>query len=190
MATPSELFDRAVDGFDQRVQLIRDDQWDAPTPCTEWTVRDLVNHLVVEQLWVPETMAGKTMEEVGDRFDGDQVGGDPAGAWEAAVAASRAAFAEPGALERTIHLSRGPSPATQYCAEMTMDATIHTWDLARAIEADENLDMDLVELSLALLEPIKDSLAASGMFGPPVPVGPDADPQTQLLAIVGRDERR
>lgn len=190
MAPSPELFDRAVDGFDQRVHLVRDDQWDAPTPCTEWTVRDLVNHVVVEQLWVPETLGGKTMEEVGDRFDGDQLGDDPVGTWERAVAASKAAIAEPGAFERLVHLSRGEAPAGGYIAELTMDATVHTWDLARGIEADENLDLDLVDEALEVLEPNKDQLAASGMFAAPLPIPEDADLQTRLLALVGRDERR
>lgn len=182
----SELFAHAVHGFDERVHATRDDQWDAPTPCTDWSVRDLVNHLVVEQLWVPETMAGKTMEEVGDRFDGDQLGDDPVGAWERASAASLAAVAEPGALERTVHLSRGEAPGGDYIAEMTTDATAHTWDLARGIGADDRLDPDLVAFSILLLLPMKDELSKSGMFAEPVDVPEDADPQTKLLAMIGR----
>ena len=95
--------------------MIRDDQWHAPTPDTEWDVTDLVQHLVYEQLWVPPLLAGKTIAEVGDAFDGDVLGDDPQRAWTSAAAAAQAAFAEPGALERTVHLSFGDVPATSIC---------------------------------------------------------------------------
>jgi uncharacterized protein (TIGR03083 family) len=63
-----ELHAVAMDEFGLRVGMIREDQWDAPTPCEGWTVRDLVDHLVVEQLWVPALLGGATVAEVGDRF--------------------------------------------------------------------------------------------------------------------------
>lgn len=186
MADMSELFDRAVQGFGERVHAVGADQWEAPTPCSDWNVRALVNHLVVEQLWVPETVGGKTMEEVGNRFDGDQLGDDPVAAWDTSVAASRASFAEDGALERTVHLSRGEAPAFQYCAEMTFDATVHSWDLARATGGDEMLDPELVDVAWNVIQPMKDDLAASGMFAAPIDVPDDADLQTKLLALIGR----
>jgi len=180
------LFDRALDEFDRRVRSIGTDQWRAPTPCTEWDVRTLVNHLVGEQLWARSILEGKTPEEVGDRFDGDMVGDDPAAAWSAASADSRAAANAPGALDGTVHVSYGQVPATRYLTEMTLDATVHAWDLARAIGADEQLDPVLVELGLAVVEPNLELLAASGLFDEPVPVPPDSEQQVRLLALVGR----
>jgi uncharacterized protein (TIGR03086 family) len=186
MADLVELFTRATQGFDERVRAVRPDQWSGPTPDTEWDVRALVNHLVVEQLWVPETLAGKTVEEVGDRFEGDHCGPDPVAQWEQALETARATFAEPGAMERVVHLTGRDAPASVYCSEMTADATIHAWDLAKAIGADDRLDPELVQFSYELLEPMKDILAGTGMFDAPVPVPDDADPQTRLLALVGR----
>ena len=60
------------------------DQWALDTPCTEWNVRTLVNHVTVEDLWVPPLLRGATIEEIGDRFDGDQLGDDPKAAWRTA----------------------------------------------------------------------------------------------------------
>src|SRR3954469_19360289 len=78
---------------------VRHDQWNAPTPCTEWDVRTLVNHLVYEAKWAPDLFAGKTVEEVGDRYEGDQLGDDPVTTWRESSAAALAAITEPGTLD-------------------------------------------------------------------------------------------
>ncbi len=181
-----EFFRRAAEGYGRRVHAVGSDQWHLPTPCTDWDVRTLVNHVTVEQLWVPPLMQGRTVADVGDSLDGDQLGDDPIATWDRAVEASLAAFGAPGALDATIMLSRGPSAATDYCWEMTTDALIHAWDLARGIGADETLDPELVDLVYERTLPFADELQKTGMFAPPVPVGPDADPQTRLLALFGR----
>ncbi|HEX7097018.1 MAG TPA: TIGR03086 family metal-binding protein [Acidimicrobiales bacterium] len=186
MSDVRELHGRALASFGRLVHAVRPEQWGAPTPCRDWDVRALVNHLVVEQLWVPEMLAGRTVAEVGDRFDGDQLGDDPVAAWDRAVEGVLAAVAEPGALTRTVHLSYGDVPAEHYCAEMTWDATVHSWDLARAIGADDRLDPSLVEFALSVVEAQAAQLAASGLFDPPIDVPADADQQTRLLALVGR----
>jgi uncharacterized protein (TIGR03086 family) len=109
----SRLHREAVAEFGRRVHEIPDDRWDAPTPCTGWDVRTLVNHLVYEDLWTPEMVAGRTIAEVGDRYEGDQLGEDPVGTWERASRAAVAAVGEPGALDRTVHLSFGATPGTE-----------------------------------------------------------------------------
>lgn len=172
--------------FDRRVRAVRADQWRDPTPCTEWDVRALVDHLVVEQLWAPLLLDGATIADVGDRFDGDQLGDDPVAAWESAAAAAREAFAAPGALRRSVELSYGHRPADGYCQEMTMDLTVHAWDLARGIGADERLDEELVREVLGFIEPQVEELTGTGLFAPPVAVGEDTDAQTRLLALLGR----
>lgn len=181
-----ELHQRALDGFGRLVHQIRPDQWHDSTPCTEWDVRTLVNHLVNEQEWVPPLVEGQTVEQVGDRFEGDQLGDDPATAWDRAAAQAHQALAEPGALSRTVHLSYGDSPAESYAWEMVSDAVVHSWDLARGIGADDHLDPELVDVVLKRTQPHADSLAASGYFAPQVPVPEDADPQTKLIALFGR----
>jgi uncharacterized protein (TIGR03086 family) len=179
-------FTAAVGEFDRRVRAVRADQWRNLTPCTEWDVRALVNHVVAEQLWAPLLLEGATVEDIGDRFDGDQLGEDPVVAWAGAAAAAREAFAAPGALRRSVELSSGRRPAEGYCQEMTLDLIVHAWDLARGIQADEWLDEELVGDVLAFIEPQVEQLAGTGLFAPPVAVGDDADAQTRLLALLGR----
>ena len=139
-----DLFRRAAAGFGRHVHAVADGQWHDPTPDTEWDVRMLVNHVAVEQLWVPPLVDGSTVADIGDRLDGDQLGDDPVATWDAAVTASLDSFGAPGALERSVALSSGPRPCAEYCWEMTTDALIHAWDLARGIGADDTLDPELV----------------------------------------------
>jgi uncharacterized protein (TIGR03086 family) len=180
------LFQRGIADFGRAVHSVGADQGSAPTPCTEWDVRALVNHLVVEHLWVPPLLAGKTVAEVGDAFDGDQLGDDPVAAWDAAAAESTVAFGGEGALDQTVHLSYGDRAAREYCREMVLDLAVHSWDLARAVGAPEVIDPELVEVAYGHIAPIVHLWQDAGIFAPPVPVPDDADLQTRLLALTGR----
>ncbi|MGM1061523.1 TIGR03086 family metal-binding protein [Saccharothrix sp. Mg75] len=172
--------------FDSRVRQVRPGQWDRGTPCAGWSVRDLVNHLVQEQLWAPELLVGCTVEQVGDRFEGDRLGVDPLHSWVLAAGAAREAWIEPGALAKPVRLSQGESTAEEYGWQMTSDLAVHAWDLARAVGAPERLDPDLAEAVLEYVEPHAAEWSAAGLFEDPVPVADDADAQTRLLALLGR----
>jgi uncharacterized protein (TIGR03086 family) len=180
------LFRRAVDGFGRHVHAVAAGQWHDATPCDDWDVRVLVNHVTVEQLWVPPLADGATVADIGERLDGDQLGNDAVAAWDAAVDASLHAFEAPGALEGTVMLSSGERPMSEYCWEMTTDALIHSWDLARGIRGDEALDSELSQLVYDRTRPIAEQLQETGMFKPPVPVPDDASLHTKLLALFGR----
>lgn len=186
MSQHAARFDQASRYFESVVEQVGEGQWSNSTPCDEWSVRDLVNHVVVEQLWAPPLLEGKTIADVGTVFDGDQLGPEPKEAWKEAVLESRAWFAAPGAMERTVHLSYGDESATNYCDQMTLDALIHGWDLARAIGVDEGLPDDLVEWAYAAFLPMQELLTGSGMFGSPVPVADSGNQQSMLLALLGR----
>lgn len=177
---------QALDVFDRAVHQIRDDQWQAPTPCTDWTVHDLVNHLTGEQLWVPHLLRGETMEQVGDRYDGDVLGDDPLGTWEDAASAAREAWLADGAVDRRVHLSFGLSGADVYGRQMTMDLTVHGWDLARAIGADPAIP---AELATEIDRDFRPQVAQwrGVIFADAVPVPDDAGPVDTLIALVGRD---
>src|SRR3954451_12429528 len=100
-----ELHRRACEGFGARIHQVGDDQWSSPTPCAGWDVRALVNHLVNENRWTPEIFAGRTVAEVGDRFDGDLLGSDPKATWNDAAREAVEAVHGAGAMVRTVHLS-------------------------------------------------------------------------------------
>jgi uncharacterized protein (TIGR03086 family) len=180
-----ELFQRAQAQFTDRVDAVAPDQWeDEALP--GWTVADLVAHLVTEALWVPPLLAGEPVAE--GRFPedtGDLLGSDPFNGWESAADGALSAFAEDDALVRTVHLSRGPTPAMEYIEEMTADLTVHAWDLARATEGDTELDGELVTAALVYAERLPED-GVPGLFDPPLDVAPSATPLQRLLARFGR----
>ncbi|HEX3814934.1 MAG TPA: TIGR03086 family metal-binding protein [Mycobacteriales bacterium] len=186
MTDLSVLLARGLGEFERRVRRVSARQWQDPTPCSGWDVRALVNHVTVEQLWAPELFRGRTIEEVGDRFAGDQLGSDPVATWERAAAGSEAAFSVEDALLGRVHLSYGLSAASHYCGEMTVDLVVHTWDLARAIGADERLDDELVGYAYEQGLARGTELSESGWFAAAVPVAEDAPLPARMLALYGR----
>ena len=184
---PVEAHRRAVEEFDTRVRSISEDQWQRSTPCQDWDVRALVNHLVNENKWTAPLIGGKTVEDVGDAFDGDLLGDNPQVAWEGSAAEARAAVdAVAGDLDRMVNVSWGQIPAREYIEQLWTDHLIHSWDLARAIGADEKLDPELVEICYRGSAPMEDFLKSTGAYGDKVEAPEGADTQTKLLAIFGR----
>ena len=182
-----ELFQRAQASFTDRVDAVKPSQWDDES-LPGWTVADLVAHLVNEQLWAPPLLAGEPYDLIEGRFpDGtdDLLGDNPVIGWETAADGALAAFAEDDALRRTVHLSRGPTPASVYIEEMFSDLTVHSWDLAVATDGDTELDGELVTAALVFAERLP-SDGIPGLFDPPLDVSPSAPPQVRLLARFGR----
>ena len=186
MADLVELFERAVTQFGGRIAAVGG-RWSAATPDAEWDVRALVNHVLGENLWAPPLLAGSTIADVGDRFDGDQLGDDPQAAWDAAAALSISAVAETGALDRTVQVSFGDISGREYVSQLVCDHAIHGWDLARAIGTDETIDADLVDFAYDFLLPQVEGWRSAGVFGPKVEVPAGAGRQAELLALSGRD---
>jgi uncharacterized protein (TIGR03086 family) len=176
----------ACEGFSRRVAAVEASQWGRSTPCTDWDVRTLVNHVVGELLWVPSLLAGRTVGEVGDRFDGDVLGDDPLATCRGAATDAVVAAGEPGAQERTTHLSFGDLPGAEYLGQVTTDVIIHTWDLARAIGADDDLGDELVAFARDVLTPQIEMWRGAGVLGPAVEPPGEASDQARFLALTGR----
>ena len=138
------LYHRTVETWVDRVNAVGPDAWEWPTPCREWTVRDLVNHVTGEDLWTVPLLGGATLEEVGDRFDGDLLGEDPIGTALAAAMGATTAVAERLPDGGTVHLSYGQERAAEYVHQLAADHLVHAWDLAVATSGDPRLDPHLV----------------------------------------------
>jgi uncharacterized protein (TIGR03086 family) len=113
--------------------------------------------------------------------------------WSLTVDALRSVFARPGLFDGEFEvpavgeLEPTRMDARRLVPALSQDVLVHTWDLARAVGADDRLGADLCEAFAARLPADPGALAATGMYDTAVEVGSNADPQSRLLALVGRD---
>jgi uncharacterized protein (TIGR03086 family) len=182
----ADLHDQALAATGRIVAAIRSAQWHAGTPCADWDVRALTNHIVSGNLWAAELAAGATIEGVGNRLDGDLLGSDSAAAYDASAKAAAAAFHRPGALDAPCAVSYGPVPGSVYAGHRFLDVFIHGWDIAVATGQDTTLDAGLVDACMDVVQPQAALLQGSGMFGMGVTASPAAPAQSRLLAMLGR----
>jgi uncharacterized protein (TIGR03086 family) len=184
--TTGELYVRAMEATRACIDAVRPEQWADPTPCTEWNVKQVANHLVGENLWAVELLQGKTIAEVGNRLDGDLAGDNPAVAYADSVRSASLAVSASGAMQAICHLSFGDYSGSDYAAQLFMDMLIHGWDIATATGQTARLDPGLVEACLPIAEHMTMQFRSAGVFGDNLAVDADADAQTRLLALVGR----
>lgn len=181
------LHRRTVEAWQAHVAAVGDDDWDRPTPCTEWSVRDLVNHVVGEELWAVPLLDGRTIADVGDRFDGDVLGEAPRETCHAAADAAARAVDEQVPDGGVVHLSYGDEQVEEYVRQLAADHLVHGWDLSVATGGDPRLDPELVAEVAAWFAGREELYRAGGAIGPHAATHGDA--QTELLAAFGRDSR-
>jgi uncharacterized protein (TIGR03086 family) len=194
-----ELIERFVlssTEFQEKLRRVRPDQWTSPTPCTEWNVRDLVNHMARGNLNYVKLVEGGTRAEFLRLREVDALGTDPVSAYARSVRDCAAAFATPGALQRILDYPLGKVSGRQALAVRITDSTVHTWDLARAIGVDDTLDAGLVgwiddhldEIYAGLAETPVAADTTHRFFAAPegAPV-PSASKQDRLLHRMGRN---
>lgn len=180
--------ERVLDSANEVVAGVRPDQLANPTPCTEWNVRAVINHVTggatmfaecIEQGSVPDARLGELM-------GGDNLGDDVQGRYRAASDRARATFAMPGAMEKMVKLPFGEMPAGIALNIAIMDVMTHAVDIAQAtgqrIEDEEILNIAL-EVGRQL---ITDDFRAPGVFDPEQPAPPEGTPAERLLAFAGR----
>jgi len=181
--------------FERKLRTVRPEQWAWPTPCTEWDVRRLVNHMTRGNLNYLLLVEGGTRAEFLRLREVDALGTDPVRAFTRSVRECAAAFTRPGALHRVLDYPLGLVTGEQALAVRTTDSTIHTWDLARAVGLDEKLDAGLVAWIGDHLEEIYDGLAETPtavatthrfFAAPGSGAADDPSPQDRLLRRMGR----
>ena len=193
--TEQDVFILADQALKAVVDQIRDDQWDQTVPDGMTprqpgsTLRAVVNYHAYDDAWVPDVLAGKTKEEVGDKYGGDLLGDHPklsfASIVETAVLAVRG-FADP---DRTVHLSYGDFPAREYLKHITSFRGLRAYDLAKFIRADTTLPDDLVQGLWDEIAPEAEQWREIGVYGPAVAVPADAPLQDRLMGLTGRQPR-
>lgn len=186
---------RHADAFERRVAGTADDQWANPSPCEEWTARDVVGHIV--------TMHAVMLSPIGRELSAaPSVQDDPLAAFRSARADVEALLDDPKIAAREIDSPAGHMTVAAHIDQVVSDdMVLHGWDLARATGQDDTMDPEDVERMLAanhaIPPEVMQMLRTPGAFGPGVVVfGPeitvpsDAPAQDRLLGFIGRDPRR
>lgn len=180
--TSVEDLARAYAAVGDLIAEIRPEQWKAPTPCTEWNVRDVVNHLVGMDLVFAAMIEGGPMPERGT----DLLGDDPAAAWRASSSALQAAFSRPGVLERSYAGPLGSATGAERLQIRLYDLLAHGWDLAQATGIPARLPEDLAARALAFVQVQLPTQSRTGRFAEPQPVDVTAPAIDRLAAFLGR----
>jgi hypothetical protein len=179
------------------VQQIGDDQWGMSLP--EWfknfrkqenmTLRTIINYHAYDDIWVPETLAGKTIEEVGDKYAGDLLGEDPKASFAAIVDKAVAAVEAltEADLDRKVHLSYGDWPVREYLTHIITFRGFRIFEISKLIGVDTRMPDALVQGMWEMLKPHAEEYRQMHVFGPEVKIGTDAPLQDRLLAMSGRD---
>jgi uncharacterized protein (TIGR03086 family) len=197
--TEQEVFTLADEALLGVVEQIKDDQWDLAVPVEMTprvpgsTLRQVIGYHAYDDAWVPDTLAGKTIEEVGDAHgdpQGDLLGDEPKAAFAAIVATAVNAVRGLTDLDKVVHLSYGDYPAREYLKHITYFRGSRVYDIARFIGADTTMPAELVQGLWDELVPQAEEWRKMGVFGPAVEIPDDAPLQDRLLALTGRDSRR
>ena len=170
----TDLHQRSIEHFVDLVAAVDDGRWDGSTPCPDWDVRGLVNHVVYEDLWTVPLMEGATIA-------------DPAVAARAAGDTATIATASGVVAGTTVHLSFGDAPAEEYAWQLAADHVIHGWDLAAAAGLDRTIAPEVVEALAGWYAGREEAYRSAGAVGDR-PAGARTDsPQDRLLVAFGRD---
>jgi uncharacterized protein (TIGR03086 family) len=173
--------ERVVDG-------ISPEQLGNPTGCTEWSVRDIINHVIAGATMFAVCVEDGSIsdEEFGRLLGGDNVGEDYKGAFRAAAQRAVAAFDQPGALEKVVKLPFGEMPAGVALQIAVFDVTTHACDLAKAT-GQEVKDEGILDAALeAGRQMIGPEMRATDRFDAEQQAPEGASKSDQLLAFAGR----
>jgi uncharacterized protein (TIGR03086 family) len=180
----------ALDGTGQLVAAVSADQWDLPTPCSDWTVRQLVNHVVGGNRLFTRVLKGMPLpprDQLGRRAAEDQLRGDPAGAYDASAGELLAVLRAPGILQGSYTVPAGTLPGPAVVHLRTVEALVHGWDLARATGRPTPFPDELAEGELAFSRDLLGRLPEGrAPFAAAFPMPDHAPAVDRLAALLGR----
>lgn len=180
MFDPVDLYRRAAEGALAVAEGIRPDQLGLATPCDEWTVQDVLDHLVGGTGYLGAAIAGAEPGDPPRATTSDDL--------RRGIAACLEGLSDPSAMERTATSPLGSEwSVAEATAGTSMDLLVHTWDLASATGRDVQLDPVVLDACIGMFLPHMPEMGrAAGIVGPAVEVPADASPQQVLLGAMGR----
>jgi uncharacterized protein (TIGR03086 family) len=186
-----DLDRRAVAASVEVVSRVTADDLGRPTPCSEWTLGQLLTHMTAQHLGFAAAAAGHGADP--DAWKAAPLAGEPVLEYAAAADAVIAAFAEPSVLERRFQLPEimpGMAfPAGQAISFHFIDYVVHGWDVARALGVSYELDAELAEAGLPVAQAVPcgaSRLRPGAAFRPVLDAPAEADPLDRILTLLGR----
>lgn len=191
MPDPVKLYRRAIIRAKEVVAQIEQEQLDSPTPCAEWNVRTVINHLIGGIELTTAGLLGNALKFEPGTAESSYIAEANAiklsQAYETESDRVLAATGQPDALERVVPTRFGEMPMPQFLMGIALDQLVHTWDLAKATGQDVALDPGLVDMALPVLQSgFADMGRQGGLIGPEVPVPDGASLQDRMIGYMGR----
>ena len=185
---PLDALDLATATFVDVLGQVADGQLHVPTPCDEWDVAALVEHVTMGSEMAIALLDGASQEEALAFRDREFGGDDPIRSCRAAVGSQVVRLRAVGDWAQVVHHPIGDVPASQLLEFRIGDLTLHAWDLATAIGADAGIPAELAVVVYESMKPMEPFIGQIGLFGegPSGDVGDDADIERRLLDLTGR----
>ena len=170
------------------VDAARSDQLDNQTPCAEWKVRDLLNHVIGGGHMFAAGLRGESIDGEGTPPDFVALAGDHRAAFSTSINGFSTALAEVDSLDKLVTLPFGTMPANVALQLAAGDLLVHSWDLAQATGQSFDPPADFVAASYDFFKvAVNDDLRNAGMFASAIAIADDASPLAKLLAYAGRE---
>ncbi|GAA3182550.1 TIGR03086 family metal-binding protein [Nonomuraea roseoviolacea] len=183
-----DLHRRALELAGRAVAQVTSADLDRPTPCAEWTLGELLRHMVSENRGFAGAAADPPARP--PVWDDDDLGDDPFGAYQDSATAVVKAFSVPGFPDRQVEVREfGVFPGRAAIGMHLIDNLVHGWDVAVSIDVSYRPDPELVAAGLAVAARVPDTPASRGpgaAFDARVPVPGDAPDFQRLLGLLGR----
>jgi uncharacterized protein (TIGR03086 family) len=180
-----EVDRRVLTATAEIVAAVTPDRLDGPSPCGDWTLRELLGHMVASNEGFAASAAGKAVgAEVWDRLSYD---GEPFEAYQESAEAVSAAFEGADPEVRLDVFGYGKLPLSTCLGMHIVDFVVHGWDVARSIGWAGEIDPELVAAADEIMRAFPDGPRPSAAFGVKVPVPDDASRLDKLMGFLGRD---
>jgi hypothetical protein len=195
----AQVFVLADRGLGRVVAQIQPSQWEMALPPgfarssrdTVPTLREVINYHAYDDAWVPDMLAGRTIDEAGaTKFDGDLLGDTPVERFEAIVDKACAAAEAVADFDAAAHCSFGDYRVREYFWQINGFRALRAHDIARVIGVEPDLPAELVQGVWDEVSPHAEEWRTIGVFPAAVPVSDDAPLLDRLLGLTGRDPRR
>ena len=176
---PVELYGEAAKNTRQIIANVRSDQTSGSTPCSDWNVKGLIDHILEGTMFFAGTLAGeKPKNPSGD--------GNPADIYQAATDKVLEAAQKPGTMDKKYQTPFGEMSGGEFMFGAFMDNLVHGWDLAKATGQNTDLNENHAQIVFQAFSPMMDGMRQGGAFGPEVSVPDNAGIQQKLLGMMGR----